>query len=173
MVRLARPRPDERILNLACGSGTLLIERLALGRAALTLGNDISDDALKCSAANLAASGQSANVNLLKADAGKLPLRSSSIDTLVADLPFGMLVGSGDDVKRLYPTVIAEAARIAAPHASLVVITARKDLLLSALDRHPGLWELVQTVPLRIPFKSGYIGANIFHAQRTSTTRLQ
>lgn len=168
MVRLAGPRPDERFLNLACGSGTLMIERLALGPAASTIGNDITNDALRCSIANVEASGQREKVNLLKADAGNLPLRSSSIDTLVADLPYGMLVGSSDDVKRMYPALVTEAARVAAPAASLVVITTRKDLFHSALDRHPGLWELLRTVPLRIPFKSGYIGAHIFHVRRTA-----
>ncbi len=169
MVRLAKPRRDEHFLNLACGSGTLLIERLALGPAELAIGNDTSDDALRCAMSNLGASGLIQAVGLLKGDVGNLPLPSSSIDTLVVDLPYGMLVGSSEDVKRMYPALVSEAARVAASSASLVMITARKDLLQTVLDRQPRLWDPVRTISLKIPFKSGYIGAHIFHLRRNAT----
>src|SRR5438046_2091478 len=40
MARWSTRAPDERLVNLACGSGTLLVERLALGPAAVALGVD-------------------------------------------------------------------------------------------------------------------------------------
>jgi tRNA (guanine6-N2)-methyltransferase len=168
MVRMAHPRRDERFLNLACGSGTLIIERLALGPAELTVGNDTSDHALRCATTNVCASGYVRQVGLLKSDVGNLPLRSSSMDTLVVDLPYGMLVGTSEDVKKMYPSLVSEAARVAAPSASLVMITARTDFLQAVLNRQPRLWDPVRTLPLKIPFQSGYIGVHIFHVRRNT-----
>ncbi len=53
MIRLSQPTPSDVFVNLGCGSGTLLIERLAFGRAQQCLGLDIDHQHLRCAEANL------------------------------------------------------------------------------------------------------------------------
>lgn len=163
MVSLARGGSTERMLNVCCGSGTLMIERLGMGRAAAVTGVDISADALQCAHANLRAAGHRASVTLLRADCGALPLRTASVDTIVADLPYGML--GGDDISSLYRAALTESAHVAAPNAALILITTRRRALLAALDE-VRCWRMRESIPLSIPYRSGYIKPQIYRLQR-------
>jgi tRNA (guanine6-N2)-methyltransferase len=172
MVRLAQPPPEERFLNLACGSATLLVERLAIGPAKLAVGVDADRRALACARANLRASGRArAEAVLLQADAARLPIASGTVDTLVADLPFGMLVGARADNRRLYPALLAEATRVAAPSATLVIITAERKLFEATLARFQAEWVLGRVFPLQVPYRSGYIAPAIYHLRRGLVSR--
>jgi len=135
MALLTQPSAQDVFVNLACGSGSLLIERLACGPARLAVGCDISAAALACAGRNLAASGYPAW--LWQCDARALPLANGSVDALCADLPFGHLVGSHEQNVALYPRILAEAARVARPGARFALITHEVRLmesLLSATD---------------------------------------
>ncbi len=59
MIDASEPQRGERVLNLMCGSGTLLVERFAheAGPPASMVGLDLDPDALRCTARNLAAAG--------------------------------------------------------------------------------------------------------------------
>ncbi len=163
MASLVRPRPNERVLNLCCGSGTLMVERLGLGTAGSVTGVDISPDALQCADANLRAAGHRASVSLVRADCDKLPLPDASIDTITADLPFGMLQGGGID--SLYSKALAESARVATRNGSLVVITTRRRAMLSAIEE-ASHWNLANEIPLSIPHSRGYIKPHIYLLRR-------
>ncbi|CAA9312977.1 MAG: Predicted N6-adenine-specific RNA methylase containing THUMP domain, partial [uncultured Chloroflexia bacterium] len=52
MVRLTQPNPDDVVLNPACGSATLLVERLHYGPARIAMGCDIDQEALRCAQRN-------------------------------------------------------------------------------------------------------------------------
>jgi tRNA (guanine6-N2)-methyltransferase len=123
MVELARPRPADRVLNLMCGSGTLLVERLARERAAAALGLDLDPAALGGARANLAAAGLGGAARLARMDATGLGLADGRFDVLLADLPYGHRMGSRQQNAALYPAVLAEAARVAAPGAAFVALT--------------------------------------------------
>ena len=164
MVSLAHGGNTERMLNMCCGSGTLMIERLGMGRAASVTGVDISADALQCADANLRAAGHRSSVTLLRADCGALPLRTASVDAITADLPYGMLSGGGN-ISALYRVALTESARVAAPNASLVVITTRRRDLLAALG-DVRCWRMRESIPLSIPYRSGYIKPQIYRLQR-------
>lgn len=166
MVRLANPTRNERFLNLACGSGTLLIERLELQPARTAIGLDVSERALDCARANLEASGHGHEAQLLQGDARFLPLASASVDALVADLPYGMLIGTRTENQHLYPAILAEAARVAVDWATLVAITADRKSFAAALDQTSPQWHLARTIPLKIPFQSGYIRPSIYVLHR-------
>lgn len=166
MASLTTPSRNDRFLNVACGSGTLLIERLALGPARLAVGADIDPNALRCAQENVRASGNSARITFLLADATRLPLPNASVDAVVADLPYGMLVGSARLNERLYPAVVEEAGRVAAPGARLVVITASRKLFESALARNRPLWEVRTVISLKIPSRAGYLRPSIYLARR-------
>lgn len=165
MASLAHGGATERMLNVCCGSGTLMIERLGMGRAASITGVDISADALQCADANLRAAGHRTSATLLRADCGALPLRTASVDTITADLPYGMLSGGGN-ISALYRAALTESARVAAPNASLVLITTRRRALLDALD-DARYWRMLESIPLSVPYRNGYIKPQIYRMRRT------
>ena len=125
MVELSRPGDRDRVLNLMCGSGTILVERLARGPAALAVGCDLDPTALAGTRANLDAAGVEPPTRpaLARMDATALPLRDGSFDVLLADLPYGHRMGSHEDNASLYPAVLAEAARVTEPGGVMVVVT--------------------------------------------------
>jgi predicted RNA methylase len=124
MVALTDPAPTDRFLNLMSGSGTLLIERLALGAPARLMGVELDREVIAGAQANLRAARLKGRVELVEGDATALvDVDDASFDVLCADLPWGTLVGSHEDNATLYPRVLAEAARVAAPEAPFVVLT--------------------------------------------------
>jgi 23S rRNA G2445 N2-methylase RlmL len=129
MVRMQQPRKEDVYLNLACGSGSLLIERLACAPAAQAMGCDIDPKALECARQNLFAGGYARRAALYPWDARALPLASGSVNALSADLPFGHLVGSHDENVVLYPKILDEAARVARPGARFALISHEVRLL--------------------------------------------
>ncbi len=139
MALLSAPGPGDRYLNLGCGSGTLLIERLLLGPARHALGCDISTEALDCARANLAAAGLHNQCALHTWNACHLPLPDASLDVISADLPFGHLVGSHGENVSLYPALLAEAARVAQPGARCVLLSHEVRLMERLLADSP-LW---------------------------------
>ena len=165
MASLVRPRPNERVLNLCCGSGTLMVERLGLGPAASVTGVDISANALECADANLRASGHRASVSLLQEDCTNLSLPDAFIDTITADLPFGMLQDGSGDIASLYRSALAESARVAKTNGLLVAITTRRRTMFSALEDMPS-WNLANEIPVSIPHSRGYIKPHIYLLRR-------
>lgn len=143
MVELSRPRDSDRVLNLLCGSGTILVERLVRGRAALAAGCDLDPAALAGTSANLDAAGLRGAAFLGRMDATALALRDASFRVLLADLPYGHRMGSHQANAALYPAVLAEAARVAAPGGVMVVVTHELRLFERCL-RDAGRWWSVE-----------------------------
>ena len=170
MARLTRPTPADRVLNFACGSGTLLIERLALGPAALALGCDRDLAALACAAQNLQAAQVAHMVHRCAGDFTRLPLPDGAVDVLTADLPFGQMIGSHAENERLYPALLREATRVAASGARLVLITHEIRLLERLLDSPPvrAAWATDEILRLKLPFKSGGLNPRIYVLRRVS-----
>ena len=166
MVSLAQPRDDEVFVNVCCGSATLMIERLNLAPAKLLIGYDIDPGALDCARANLRASGHSDAARLVRHDARQLPLPSGSVRIIVGDLPYGLLVGSGVENRILYPEILKEAARVAEPGASCVLITTQYRLMADTLQNLAEQWHCVRTLPIKIPFQSGFIAPSIYLLRR-------
>jgi tRNA (guanine6-N2)-methyltransferase len=122
MISLTNPTPQDTFLNIGCGSGTILIERVLETSAEALVGIDMAGDALDCARQNIAAAG-CGNIQLLEGDATRLPLADASVNVLAADLPFGYLQGSHADNQRLYPAILREAARVAKQGARFVIIS--------------------------------------------------
>ncbi|MCU0497224.1 MAG: methyltransferase domain-containing protein [Anaerolineae bacterium] len=147
MIRLTRPSREDRYLNLACGSGTLLIERLTAGRAQQVIGIDHDPFALSLAQRNSTAS--KVKPQLLQGDVRALPLSDASIDKLTADLPFGQLVGTHEANRTLYPDLLQEAARVARIGAPFVLIT-HEIRLLENLLRQQSAWHLEDLVKITL-----------------------
>lgn len=148
MIRLAHPQPDDVFLNLGCGSGTLLIERLAFGRCRLAIGIDQQADHLACARQNITASRYS-GITLEQMDMCQLGLGNHLVNTLCADLPFGQLSGSHQENQRLYPTMLAEAARVAQIGARFVLVTHEVHLMDGLLARNRQ-WAVERVVPINL-----------------------
>jgi ubiquinone/menaquinone biosynthesis C-methylase UbiE len=145
-VDMTRPRGGDRVLNLMCGSGTLLIERFARGRPALALGCDIDPSALAGTRGNLAAAGLTGSVGLAQTDVTALCFADATFDVLLADLPYGHRMGSHQDNAALYPAVLQEAARVAAPGAALLVVTHELRLFERCLATADRWWSVERAV---------------------------
>ena len=165
MMRLSEPAPGDRVLNFACGSGTLVIERLALAPARWAVAADRDPAALACARANLAAAGEAAQAALVQADYRALPFPTGVCDVLTADLPFGQVMGSHAENAASYPAMLAEAARVAAPGARLILITHEIRLLEGLLAGHSA-WHAEQSLRIDIPFKSGAVTPRIYRLIR-------
>ena len=166
MAMLAGPRNKERFLNLGCGSGTLLVERMRLGPAACAIGVDTDPAALDCALRNIEAAGVQRGVRLIRGDVRRVPVAARSFETVVANLPFGMVRKTSRDLETLYEGALEEAARLLVPSGVFVVITVRRRLLEDALGRSAGGWKQEAEFPLRVPFQGGYITPAIFDLRR-------
>lgn len=144
LIRLLNVGPDDVLMNIGCGSATLLIEAFNSSPARLSLGCDISQDALQCARLNIRAANLEAII-LLEADMRALPLQRSSVTALCADLPFGQLVGTHEENQRLYPAMLREAARIAATGARFGLIT-HEIRLVESLLRDNAHWRVEQVL---------------------------
>ena len=149
MVRLTQPKPTDCFLNLCCGSGTLLIERLEYGSAQRIIGYDIDSEMLEHARANLTASRQLALVELRQGDASNIPLPDASIDVLCADPPFGIAIGGHQENVTFYPALLAEAARVARTAARFVLVTQEVRLVEGLLQANSA-WRLLAVLPLQL-----------------------
>jgi len=146
MVELTQPHPDDHFINLLCGSGTLLAERLLRGPAAEALGVDASPEALAAARANLVAAGLADTVRLMESDATLTGLDMGRYTALTADLPYGNLVGSHRTNETLYPALLEEAARVATVGARFAVITHELRLFEATLAHSRERWQLESTL---------------------------
>lgn len=121
MLELAAAGAHERVFNPMCGSGTLLVEQGLRHAPRQLLGCDHDPAALECSAENARAAGL--GPELFRADATRTGLEAGSVDVIVTDPPWGDAVGKHRGNAALYPALLLEFARIAAPGARLVLLT--------------------------------------------------
>ncbi|MCC6179125.1 MAG: RNA methyltransferase [Chloroflexi bacterium] len=158
MAALTAPAADDVFLNLGCGSGTLLVERAALGPAGRLIGCDLDPRALACADENAQAAGLTA-VELHDWDARALPLADSSVSALAVDLPFGQLLGSHTENEALYPALLAEAARVARPGARLAAITQQTRLFERSVAAP---WIVERAIHLRLPTNAAPIALGLY-----------
>ncbi|MCY4069982.1 MAG: methyltransferase domain-containing protein [Chloroflexi bacterium] len=164
MTQIRSQDAQDRVLNLCCGSGTILVEH-ALGRSSdQLLAIDNSAKMLSAAKHNLCASDTKHQVNLLNADAGHTPLRSRAIDRIYADLPFGGHVGSHADNLRLYPALLREAYRVSKPDAVMVLLTHEVKLLRYCIAQSN--WRTISETKITL---SG-LHPRLFVLKRKSTT---
>jgi tRNA (guanine6-N2)-methyltransferase len=163
MALYTNPQPDDVFLNMLCGSGTLLIERLAFCPAKSAVGYDYNPTALECARKNVEAAGYGDQIKLNPGDARELPISEKSVDAICADLPFGNLVGSHEDNLTLYPALLKEAARVAKPGARGVFITHEVNLMDAILEQSR-YWKTAQVIRISL----GGLHPRIFVLERQS-----
>lgn len=126
-----------RILNVACGSGTFLIELFRMGHHTdCLIGIDNTAYAIESAIENTR-SVNTSTLQLLTADMRDLPFMGHCFDYIIADLPFGNLTGSHEENIYLYPMVLDEVARVSVPTASFAIVTHEIKLMNSIIDHSP------------------------------------
>lgn len=146
MIRLARPTPSDCVLNVCCGSATLMVELEQAYIVRHCIGVDVDTHALSLASAHLQAAHVD-NCALIAGDATALPLSDRSVSLIMADLPFGQRVGSHAENLALYPALMNEAARVAGAGARLVLITHEKRLIRQILHEHPA-WAIIEELEI-------------------------
>lgn len=158
MSRLAGIRPAERVINLMCGSGTLLVERLLAGPAGAAVAVDDDEDALRATETNLRAAGLR-TARLVRADATSptalaTALEGQAFDLVLADPPWGALHGSHETAAAVHAGLLAAAHAVTAAGGRLVVLTHEVRVMEHAVADAAGLWTL-DGPPLRV-FAKGH-----------------
>jgi predicted RNA methylase len=121
VVRATDPSQTDRFVDLMCGSGTLLIERLFAGPVAQVAGYDTASAAIAITKIHLRnAAVRGAKVELHNDD---VLAATGEFDKLVVNPPWGTSVGSHDENATLYPELLRAGARLAASHATFCAIT--------------------------------------------------
>lgn len=132
LVWLTDPQPEDVFVDPTCGAGTLLAERMAVGPARCIVGGDIAPAALRAARRNTRA-------DLLRWDAGRLPLQSGSVDAIACNPPFGKKIGTRESAHALHPRLLRETARLLRPGGRAVFITSEYDAMREALRGVPAL----------------------------------
>lgn len=151
MVRLAEPQPDDRVLNLMAGSGTLVIEWAAISGAARLTGLDSDAGALDMAVRN-ASGTRAAAAAWVRGDATAAPFPSEVWDCILADLPYGHRSGSHAANEAMHPALLQECGRLLTPGGRLVVITHELRRFERALDRS-GQWRTARRLQV---FQGGH-----------------
>ncbi len=125
-----KPRENNGlVVNLGSGSATILIEHALAYPTAALIALDHSPAMLEAGQRNVAAAELSGRISHLLADARCSPLPAGCADRLYADLPFGHHIGSHAQNLALYPAILREAARLARPSATFILLTHEVKLL--------------------------------------------
>jgi 23S rRNA G2445 N2-methylase RlmL len=143
---LARPTPQDVVLDPFCGAGTLLIERALLTEYNELLGGDIREEAVAMARRNARNASIDAHIRIW--DARSLPLDQASVTRILTNLPFGKQIGSREQNKSLYAAVLREFGRILSSDGILVSLTS-EDRLWDTLLREQG-WRTIRKTVLVI-----------------------
>ena len=149
MIRLLCPKPGSKLLNLMSGSGTLMIEALDVQPELYVMGLDIDSDVNMLAQRNIDHSRHADQIRLIQGNVSALPLLNSHFDNIVADLPFGSLVGSHEHNRVLYPQVLEYSARVAKADAAFALITHEIKLFENALA-HQSTWTLDKQIKINL-----------------------
>ncbi|MFG1910955.1 TRM11 family SAM-dependent methyltransferase [Kribbella sp. NPDC048928] len=130
LVRLAKLRPGDRVLDPFCGTGTILRAVRRREPTVHPIGIDHDPHALSLN---------KPPCPLIRSSADALPLLPATIDRVIANLPFGKQVGSHRNNRSLYPVVLKELDRLLTNSGRAVLLTEDKRLLRTALDQQRAL----------------------------------
>jgi tRNA (guanine6-N2)-methyltransferase len=145
---------DAPLLNVACGSGTLMIERYQqlVRQNGMSIGIDLQSESIAKARANqVAFEVHHGKVPLmwLHGDAQDLPFDASTWDYVVADLPFGQAIGSHSENEMLYPALLREVGRVAKEGARWAIITHELTLMERVLKQQD-LWLCEQATQINL-----------------------
>jgi len=110
MVRLGDPGARDSFLDPFCGTGTIALERAALGPARRIVAGDLKERCLGWAAANVAAAG--APVSLARWDAARLPFADQTFARIVTSPPHGNPADGRPWQPRDFAPLVTECLRV-------------------------------------------------------------
>lgn len=141
MIYLAGKPSDLRLLDPACGSGTILSEALRAGWK--VVGSDVEDLAIEVAASNVAGAG------LLVADAREMPFRAQAFGAAVSNFPFGKQYRISGSPRKWFHETLRACQRAVVRNGSVVILVPGSRQFKESLEVVPEL-EMVNRYNLRL-----------------------
>ncbi|XP_017335307.1 THUMP domain-containing protein 3 isoform X1 [Ictalurus punctatus] len=175
MLRLCKPQISDVIVDPMCGSGAIPLEGVIEWSNSFFLSGDNNDMAISRTVNNInhilkkkkdgGSTSPGLSIDTAQWDLCHLPLRTSSVDIITTDMPFGKRMGSRKKNWDLYPSCLREMARVCRPGTGrAVLLTQDKKCFTKALSRMGGLWRKSHTVWVNV----GGLHAGVFVLRRTA-----
>jgi 23S rRNA G2445 N2-methylase RlmL len=143
MVRLSKPDARDRVVNLMCGSGTILVERLLAGPTRTALGVDLSSTAIAAARRNAEAAGVADRLKLRTGNAADDGWPTDGpYDCVYADPPWGDKSGDHRSNERLHMMLLERSHAVSQGTARLVVLTHEIRIMERCVRRADGAWRL-------------------------------
>ncbi len=158
---LLNPTSGARLLDMFCGSGTVLLEWVDAIRHAQVgndpsvaieaVGIDVSLGAVQGARANAEAEGAGTNCSFIKCDAKAMraQLDDSSFDAIVTNVPWGVQTGNDAkvDLEKLYEMVLRNSWHLLRPKGRIVMLVLRGLQVLQILRRLSFRFKILECVP--------------------------
>lgn len=165
LIKIANVKAGDIVLDPMAGVGTIPIECSQVFPNTINMCSDIkSKDINKAQInSNLFSKGR---IIIMKADATNLPIRDSSVDVIISDLPFGKRHGSFKKNRKLYPDMMKEMTRILINGGRAAFLTSEKNVMRRTIENFKGEgWNLVKEWPCIV----GGLAASIFELTLNKT----
>lgn len=173
MLRLCKPQASDVILDPMCGTGAIPLEGAIEFHSSFYIAGDNNDMAVNRTVNNIChiqkrradkGSASGLPIDTVQWDLCNLPIRTSSVDIIITDMPFGKRMGSRKKNWDLYPSCLREMARVSRPGSGkAVLLTQDKKCFSKAISRMGGLWRKLHTVWVNV----GGLHAGVYLLKRT------
>ncbi|DAZ94382.1 TPA: hypothetical protein N0F65_001116 [Lagenidium giganteum] len=158
LYQLAKCEPGDVVLDSMCGIGTIPIwSAYFANNNIIALGGEIDDLPVRSAGEN--AQSVPYNVNVCQWDSTRLPLRPSTVDKVILDMPFGHRCGNHRINNKIYPRIMKELHRVLRPGGRAVLLAMSKKLLVNSIQHV--LFQNVATYDVNI----GGLGASSYASQ--------
>lgn len=174
MLRLCKPQESDIILDPMCGTGAIPLEGAIEFSECFYISGDNNDMAVNRTVNNIChiqkrradkGSPSGLPIDTVQWDLSNLPMRTSSVDIIITDMPFGKRMGSRKKNWDLYPSCLREMARVCRPGSGkAVLLTQDKKCFAKAISRMGGLWRKLHTVWVNV----GGLHAGVYLLKRTA-----
>ncbi len=138
-----------RVVDLFCGSGTILCEAYLLGNT--VFGSDMNSEAVETTMGNLANCGAK-NISISLFDARKNGWPANYFDCLISNLPWDKQI-EVVSITNLYIDSIKEFKRILKKNGRICVLVSKPELFIKYMKKN---WNMVSYSTSKI----GYLGQN-------------
>ncbi|KAM6980742.1 tRNA (guanine(6)-N(2))-methyltransferase THUMP3 [Aplochiton taeniatus] len=177
MLRMCKPQPSDVILDPMCGTGAIPLEGAIEFQDSFYVAGDNNDMAVNRTVNNIChiqkrrqdkgSSSPGLPIDTVQWDLCHLPMRTSSVDIIITDMPFGKRMGSRKKNWDLYPSCLREMARVCRPGSGkAALLTQDKKCFAKAISRMGGLWKKSHTVWVNV----GGLHAGVYLLRRTGAT---